>query len=112
LVPSLRPLETSSTRAYAGWQVPAIVAREHVPPFRHAHSDGGRVTAPLRLVAWIAGALALAAGGAAVSRSLARDLSTPVDLPRVAYTTSTSCVMCHPKRYETWHRTFHRTMTQ
>ena len=70
------------------------------------------MTAPLRLVVWIAGALAVTVGGAAVSRSLARDLSTPVDLPRVTYTTSRSCVMCHPQRYETWHRTFHRTMTQ
>ena len=28
------------------------------------------------------------------------------------YQTSESCVACHADRYESWHRTFHRTMTQ
>ncbi len=40
------------------------------------------------------------------------EISTPVDLSRFPYAQSTSCVTCHPGRYETWHQTFHRTMTQ
>lgn len=28
------------------------------------------------------------------------------------YTSSNSCRVCHPGEYESWHRTFHRTMTQ
>lgn len=44
--------------------------------------------------------------------SLDREVKQPVDLPRVPYATSASCVPCHPGRFETWHRTFHRTMTQ
>jgi predicted CXXCH cytochrome family protein len=57
-------------------------------------------------------ALAMAAGITSMVRSIAVDLRTPVDLPRVPYATSTTCVLCHPGRFETWHRTFHRTMTQ
>lgn len=33
-------------------------------------------------------------------------------LADVPYAQSTTCVTCHPGRYETWHDTFHRTMTQ
>jgi predicted CXXCH cytochrome family protein len=65
-----------------------------------------------RLAAVLLATLALAAGGATMVRSIAVELKTPVDLPRVPYATSSSCVMCHPRRYQTWHRTFHRTMTQ
>jgi Cytochrome c554 and c-prime len=28
------------------------------------------------------------------------------------YASSSSCQECHPRQYETWHRSFHRTMTQ
>lgn len=47
-----------------------------------------------------------------MARRVAIEVKTPVDLPSVPYATSTRCVLCHPQRYETWHRTFHRTMTQ
>jgi predicted CXXCH cytochrome family protein len=57
-------------------------------------------------------ALALVGGSAALVQSVAREVGRPVDLPGVSYATSTQCVLCHPGRFETWHRTFHRTMTQ
>ena len=40
------------------------------------------------------------------------DISTPVDLSKFPYAQSTTCVSCHPGHFETWHQTFHRTMTQ
>jgi hypothetical protein len=52
------------------------------------------------------------AGFGTLARSIAVEVQTPVDLSPVPYVTSRQCVPCHPGRYETWHRTFHRTMTQ
>lgn len=60
----------------------------------------------------IAAALALSAATWGVVRSIAVEVGTPVDLAHVSYARSGDCRMCHPRRYETWHRTFHRTMTQ
>jgi predicted CXXCH cytochrome family protein len=40
------------------------------------------------------------------------EIAQPVSLADVPYAQSTTCVTCHPGRYETWHNTFHRTMTQ
>ncbi|NOT33225.1 MAG: hypothetical protein HOP12_03545 [Candidatus Eisenbacteria bacterium] len=57
-------------------------------------------------------ALAALAATVAIGARITGELRTPVELPQVAYATSEQCVMCHPGRYETWHRTFHRTMTQ
>ena len=65
----------------------------------------------LRLAFLLGLVVLLAAGGARLT-FLRRETRTPVDLPRVAYATSQRCVTCHPARYATWHRTFHRTMTQ
>jgi len=45
-------------------------------------------------------------------RTIAVEVKTPVELPGASYATSASCVLCHPQRHGTWHRTFHRTMTQ
>ncbi len=45
-------------------------------------------------------------------QSVRSDINTPVDLSQLPYAQSNSCVTCHPGRYETWHQTFHRTMTQ
>lgn len=56
--------------------------------------------------------LALLAGVAAMVRSIAAETRTPVDLGAVDYATSESCEMCHPQRYASWYRTYHRTMTQ
>src|SRR5262245_45740672 len=56
--------------------------------------------------------LLLVAGGEEWIRHLDREVKTPVYLPQVAYETSKPCAMCHPGHFESWHRTFHRTMTQ
>jgi predicted CXXCH cytochrome family protein len=53
--------------------------------------------------------------GVALAVSLAstvRELHVPVALGSVAYVQSATCVRCHPGHFESWHRTYHRTMTQ
>jgi predicted CXXCH cytochrome family protein len=35
-----------------------------------------------------------------------------VGLNDVGFVSSTSCQACHPREYETWHHSYHRTMTQ
>jgi nitrate/TMAO reductase-like tetraheme cytochrome c subunit len=41
-----------------------------------------------------------------------RESPEPMDPQRVSYESSSSCVKCHAQHYETWHDTYHRTMTQ
>lgn len=36
----------------------------------------------------------------------------PIQIPNTAYTSSDTCRACHPGQYETWHTSYHRTMTQ
>jgi len=36
----------------------------------------------------------------------------PVEAPQGGYVTSHSCRACHPHQHETWHASYHRTMTQ
>ncbi len=36
----------------------------------------------------------------------------PVENPKNNYTGSNSCRSCHPDQYDSWHRSYHRTMTQ
>lgn len=36
----------------------------------------------------------------------------PPRAPREQYVTSDACLECHADQYESWHRTYHRTMTQ
>lgn len=45
-------------------------------------------------------------------RTVAQEVAQPVALAQVAYAQSTTCATCHPGHYETWHQTYHRTMTQ
>lgn len=40
------------------------------------------------------------------------ELETPRDLHDAEHTTSGECQRCHPAQFESWSRTFHRTMTQ
>lgn len=40
------------------------------------------------------------------------EIARPLSLAQVPYAQSTTCITCHPGRYETWHNTYHRTMTQ
>lgn len=45
-------------------------------------------------------------------RATATEVRTPVPLAEVPYAGSASCRACHPDHYESWRRTYHRTMTQ
>lgn len=36
----------------------------------------------------------------------------PVEVKRAGYVSSRACKSCHPDQYATWHRSYHRTMTQ
>src|ERR1700681_1615138 len=36
----------------------------------------------------------------------------PIEVPEDGYVTSQTCRACHPGQYETWHGSYHRTMTQ
>jgi predicted CXXCH cytochrome family protein len=67
-----------------------------------------------RSVVALALAIGVTAGGAvfwAKQRALAADLATTRDLHGGGYAGSRACRSCHPDRYTTWSRTFHRTMT-
>ena len=61
---------------------------------------------------------ALVAVGASVllaraeRRALSADLASPRDLHRGAYAGSAACRRCHPDHYQSWARTFHRSMTE
>jgi len=44
--------------------------------------------------------------------SAVRTLGEPVNHAEIAYTGSAVCADCHVARHESWHRTYHRTMTQ
>ena len=61
-------------------------------------------------------ALAVLVGLAALvrveRRAVAVDLATERDLHGEAYVGSLACRRCHEEHYRSWHRTFHRTMTQ
>src|SRR4051812_17411535 len=63
-------------------------------------------------LAWGAGLGALVLVGGLALRATAAEVRTPVALAAVPYTGSSSCRACHPDHYESWRRTFHRTMTQ
>jgi len=45
-----------------------------------------------------------------------REEAFHANLPRAGgpegYISSVTCRACHPSQYESWHRTYHRTMTQ
>jgi len=36
----------------------------------------------------------------------------PIEVPQEGFTTSSACRSCHPAEYESWHASFHHTMTQ
>jgi len=40
------------------------------------------------------------------------EIGIPARLPRPAYLGSEGCQMCHPSEYQSWHATYHRTMTR
>ena len=68
---------------------------------------------------WITGLIALAALGGLgwaglgwAGRAVRADLETPRDLHGAPHATSLACARCHPGQHDSWHHTFHRTMTQ
>ena len=69
----------------------------------------------LSILALLTGALAL---GVAVTMSLDADTPEhevehrPIAVDGDGYLSSQTCQACHPAQYETWHSSFHRTMTQ
>lgn len=62
-------------------------------------------------MAVVAAALAI---GALLARAHATSaaIAGPLSLTGSAYAGSSACRACHPGNYASWHRTFHRTMTQ
>lgn len=60
----------------------------------------------------LAGALGLTLVGLMATRSVRRDLASPRELHGAEHASSVECRRCHPSHYESWGRTFHRTMTQ
>jgi predicted CXXCH cytochrome family protein len=56
----------------------------------------------------IAGALGVALHARGVEQALAR----PLSFQGAGYSGSNECKRCHPSNHASWHRTFHRTMTQ
>ncbi|MBK7974670.1 MAG: hypothetical protein IPK07_15800 [Deltaproteobacteria bacterium] len=73
-----------------------------------------RLRLPGSLAARIAvGALAVVASAAAAAPLLfSKDLATPFRHREAPWARSGTCESCHPDHFASWHRTFHRTMTQ
>ena len=57
-------------------------------------------------------AAALAAVGAQLSRPTQRVENRPIASEKQGYVSSDRCRACHPRHYDTWHASHHRTMTQ
>lgn len=62
------------------------------------------------LVLGMAGALVVALGPRGESDGVRAQ--APREAPRDGYVSSKACLSCHPGPYASWHRSFHRTMTQ
>jgi predicted CXXCH cytochrome family protein len=54
----------------------------------------------------------MAAAAWLTPRFYARELALELPLSRADWAASDACRSCHPDHYASWHRTFHRTMTQ
>jgi hypothetical protein len=70
--------------------------------------------APLIAAALIAAAAAwtIAQGALAVRAAAAAQRNRPVELTGEGYVSSRACRSCHPQQYQSWHASYHRTMTQ
>jgi predicted CXXCH cytochrome family protein len=64
------------------------------------------------LIAVLVSLSGMAAAAWLTPRYYADELAKELPLGRADWTTSTTCQSCHPDQYASWHRTFHRTMTQ
>ncbi len=68
----------------------------------------------------ILAALVTAAAGLGVARLARTDgaveesrvAGRPVQVPDEGFVSSQTCRACHPSQYQSWHRSYHRTMTQ
>src|SRR4051794_28093410 len=62
---------------------------------------------------WVWTGICVAAAAAISSAAIRARLRFPsVPLAKVEYVGSDACADCHDDRYDSWHRTFHRSMTQ
>src|SRR5262249_7063496 len=50
--------------------------------------------------------------GISVVAAIDHEIKQPVELESKKYVQSATCIRCHPNHYESWSRTYHRTMTQ
>jgi predicted CXXCH cytochrome family protein len=50
--------------------------------------------------------------GVGLARDVGAELAQPRTLAQTGYVGSRACQRCHPRHYESFHRTYHRTMTQ
>lgn len=64
------------------------------------------------LLAALVSLTGMAAAAWLTPRYYERELAMDLPLGRASWATSTTCRACHPDQYASWHRTFHRTMTQ
>ncbi|MFI5309431.1 MAG: cytochrome c3 family protein, partial [Polyangiales bacterium] len=65
-----------------------------------------------KILAVLLGSLALLGWLGRHASAVQSSLSGPLALHGARYTGSASCLPCHPGNTASWHRTFHRTMTQ
>lgn len=71
----------------------------------------GRFGIALATVALLATVVMRGAGRISTETDLAPQ-DRPVTREEVGYVTSDSCAACHPSQYDSWHGSYHRTMTQ
>lgn len=82
-------------------------------PARATSADGLRPHLPILLLLCASGALGLTAVlsfAPAVPES--QITNRPIEVDADGYVSSEACQACHPAEYESWHGSFHRTMTQ
>ncbi|HCE04509.1 MAG TPA: hypothetical protein DEQ98_14840, partial [Acidobacteria bacterium] len=82
-------------------------------PARETSADGLRPHLPILLLLCASGALGLTAVlsfAPAVPES--QITNRPIEVDADGYVSSEACQACHPAEYESWHGSFHRTMTQ
>src|ERR1700741_2882696 len=60
----------------------------------------------------VAGVAWLASSYAPPDRARNPATDRPLELAHEGYVSSRACKACHPEEYGSWHRSYHRTMTQ
>ena len=82
------------------------------PLVQLARSEGQPVWVILALWIGVACSLGFLAGRVPKPQPEAEVTQRPVAVPDHGYVSSESCRACHPDEYASWHRSYHRTMTQ